>query len=113
MVNNKGDKSNMFHMPLSDIRTPEVTRLRIREFNRVKLGSGVKLVKCEVCGHLTDHGTIIDWDILEKGESGQLEKTGYERWTLCPECAQNIIEKVNHFTDELLDELEKAKYKNV
>lgn len=106
-VNNKCDKSNLFYMPSSDMQTPEVTRLRIREFNRVKLGSGVKLMKCEVCGRLTDHGMIIDRDVVEKGASGQLEKTGYERWTLCPECAQNIIEKVDRFTEEILDEVEK------
>ncbi len=103
----------MFHMPHSDIQTPEVTRLRIREFNRVKFGSGVKLVKCEVCGRLTDHGMIIDRDVVEKGASDELEKMGYERWTLCPECAQNIIDKVNRFTDEILDEVEKAKHKNL
>jgi|SRR5271157_3359454 len=96
----------ILYMATPDLQTTEVIRLRIREFNKVRLGSGVRLVKCEACDRLTDHGIIIDHDIIEEGLSGQLEKTGYERWTLCPGCAQKIMDKVNTFTDDILKNIE-------
>ncbi len=89
------------------MQTPEITRLRIREFNKLKLGSGVRLLKCEACGKLTDHGIIVDRDVVEEGASGQLEKTGYERWTLCPECGEAIIKKANAVTEDILQDIGK------
>ncbi len=96
-----------FILASKDLQTSEVTRLRIREFNRPKLGGGVRLLRCEACGKLTDHGIIIDRDIVEEGASGQLEKTGYERWTLCPECSQGIVDKAAAFTESLLQDIDK------
>lgn len=93
------------HMP--EIQTSEVTRLRIREFNKIKAGGGIRLLKCEACGKLTDSGTIIDRDIVEEGASGHLEKTGYERWTLCPDCSKGIVEKANAFTENILHDIDK------
>ena len=92
----------MSPMAFSSAHTTEVTRLRVREFNKLMVRGGTRLLKCEACGRLTDKGAIVDRDIVEEGASGQLEKTGYERWILCPECAQNVINKVNNFTDELI-----------
>ena len=89
------------------MQTPEVTRLRIREFNQLKAGGGTRLFKCEACGKLTGHGLIVDRDIVEAGVSGQLEKTGYERWTLCPECASRIIERSELFIEETLREIQR------
>jgi hypothetical protein len=94
------------HMP--EMQTSEVTRLRIREFNKLKIGAGVRLLKCEACGKLTDHGIIIDRDIVEEGASGQLEKVGYERWTLCPDCARSIMDRTFEFTDEVLKDIAKT-----
>jgi len=93
----------VMHMP--EMQTSEVTRLRIREFNKLKMGDGVRLLKCEACGKLTDHGIIIDRDIVEEGASGQLEKTGYERWTLCPECSKDIINQTQAFTDKIIQDI--------
>ncbi len=90
---------------MPEIQTSEVTRLRIREFNKIKAGSGIRLLKCEACGRLTDSGVIIDRDIVEEGASGHLEKTGYERWTLCPECSKDIIEKTESFTEDILKDI--------
>lgn len=90
-------------------QTIEVTRLRVREFNKITVGGGTRLLKCEACGRLTDKGVIVDRDIVEEGASGQLEKTGYERWMLCPECAQNILDKVNVFADKLIEDIQKFK----
>ncbi|WP_128860008.1 hypothetical protein [Methanocella paludicola] len=92
---------------MPEIQTSEVTRLRIREFNKIKVGEGVRLLKCEACGKLTDSGIIIDRDIVEEGASGYLEKTGYERWTLCPECSTAVIEKTRAFTDGILEDIGK------
>ncbi len=98
------------HGPLvsmPEMQTPEITRLRVREFNKLKMGSGVRLLKCEACGKLTDHGIIIDRDVVEEGASRQLEKTGYERWTLCPECAGDIIKKTSIVTEDILQDINK------
>jgi DNA-directed RNA polymerase subunit RPC12/RpoP len=94
-------------MPSPEMQTSEVTRLRIREFNKLKLGGGTRLLKCEACGGLTDHGVIVDRDIVEEGASGQLEKTGYIRWTLCPDCSGKILEKTNAFSEEILKDIQK------
>lgn len=99
------EHGHVMHMP--EMQTPEVTRLRIREFNKLKAGSGVRLLKCDACGSLTDHGIIVDRDIVEEGASGQLEKTGYERWTLCPECSKEIIDKTQGFTEDILIDIGK------
>ncbi len=90
-------------------QTNEVTRLRIREFNKVMVMGGVRLLKCEACGRLAEKGVIVDRDIVEAGVSGQLEKTGYERWILCPECSKDIINKTNGFADELIGEIQRLK----
>jgi hypothetical protein len=95
----------VMHMP--EIQISEVTRLRIREFNKIKAGGGIRLLKCEACGKLTDSGLIIDRDIVEEGASGHLEKTGYERWTLCPECSKTVIDKTRAFTDNILEDIGK------
>ena len=102
-VKDKTKQGDVRDMP--EMQTPEVTRLRIREFNNLKLGGGTRLLKCEACGKLTGHGFIIDRDIVEEGASGQLEKTGYERWTLCPECSRKIIEQSSIFIDGTLEEI--------
>lgn len=81
----------------------EITRLRVREFNKITAGGGVRLLKCEACGRLTDKGAIIDRDLVEEGMAGQPGKTGYERWILCPECAHDILDNVNSFTDKLIE----------
>jgi hypothetical protein len=73
------------------------------------VGGGTRLVKCEACGQLTDKGTIIDRDIVEEGVSGKLEKTGYERWILCPDCSKDVLDKVNAFTDELINAIQNKK----
>lgn len=91
---------------MPEMQTSEVTRLRIREFNKMKMGGGTRLLKCEACGKLTDHGIIVDRDIVEEGASGQLEKTGYERWTLCPECSGDILEKSSAFIEETMKNIQ-------
>jgi len=93
-------------MAFASAHTTEVTRLRIREFNKITVGSGVRLLKCEACGRLTDKGVIIDRDVVEEGASGQHEKTGYERWILCSECSKTIINKANCFADELIKNIQ-------
>ncbi len=92
---------------MPEIQTSEVTRLRVREFNKVKAGAGIRLLKCEACGKLTDSGIIVDRDIVEEGASGHPEKTGYERWTLCPGCSKTIIEKTRAFTEGILEDIDK------
>ena len=87
----------------------EVTRLRVREFNKVTVGGGVRLLKCEACGRLTDRGAIVDRDITEERTPGQVEKTGYERWVLCPECSNKILENVNAYADKLIEDIKKIK----
>ncbi len=99
-------------MAIASAYTTEVTRLRVREFNKVIVGGGIRLLKCETCGRLTDHGVIIERDIVEEGASGQLEKTGYERWMLCLECAQPIMHKVNGFTEDIIGEINTLKRQN-
>lgn len=89
------------------LQISEVIRLCVREFNRITVGGGIRLLKCESCGKLTDKGVILDRDIVEEGASGQLEKVGHERWILCPECSRGFVEKANAFTEELLKGLEK------
>ncbi len=93
-------------MAFISARTVEITRLRVREFNKVTVGGGVRLLKCEACGRLTDTGAIVDRDIVEEGAQGQREKTGYERWVLCPECSKNIINKTNSFADEIIKNIQ-------
>jgi len=85
------ENGHVKHMP--EIQISEVTRLRIREFNRIKAGTGIRLLKCEGCGKLTGSGVIIDRDIVEEGASGRLEKVGYERWTLCPDCSKTLTDR--------------------
>lgn len=96
----------MSPMAFASAYATEITRLRVREFNKLMVRGGTRLLKCEACGRLTDKGVIVDRDIVEEGASGQLEKTGYERWILCPECAQNVIDRVNCFTDELIQNIQ-------
>jgi uncharacterized radical SAM superfamily protein len=91
------------------VQISESILLRARLFNRLSLGSGVKLLKCESCGRLTEKGMIIDRDIVEQGTSGRMEKVGYERWILCPECSGKLAIKINDFSDELINEIEKGK----
>jgi DNA-directed RNA polymerase subunit RPC12/RpoP len=93
-------------MAFTGAHTVEVTRLRVREFNKIMVGGGTRLLKCEACGRLTDRGAIVDRDIVDEGVAGHLEKTGYERWILCPECSKNIINKANTFTDELIKNIQ-------
>lgn len=90
---------------MPEMQTPEVTRLRIREFNRLKAGGGIRLLKCEACGRLSDRGIILDRDIVEEGASGQLEKTGIERWTLCSDCSRGIVERARAFAEEALADI--------
>jgi hypothetical protein len=104
MVNDMSPWSIVPPMASRELQTSEVTRLRVREFNRLHIGGGVRLLKCEACGRLTDHGTIIDRDVVETGVSGSLEKTGYERWTLCPECSGDIMVKVDAFMEDILED---------
>ncbi len=66
-------------------------------------------MKCEACGRLADRGIIVDRDIVEEGVPGEIEKIGYERWVLCPECSRGILDKVNTFTDELINTIEGLK----
>ncbi len=94
-------------MAFSSAHTAEVTRLRIRDFSKVTLGGGIRLLKCEACGRLTSKGTIIDRDIVEEGAPERLEKTGYERWILCPECASKISDRVNTFANQLIEDVQK------
>lgn len=94
-------------MVFPDMKTTGLTLLSVKEFNKVKLGSGVRLFKCETCGRLTDSGMIIDRDIVEEGTSGEPEKNGYETWILCPECSQGVAFKVTKFADELFEDIEK------
>jgi hypothetical protein len=89
------------------LHVSEVIRLCVREFNRITVGGGVRLLKCESCGKLTDRGIILDRDIVEETTPGQLEKVGHERWLLCPECSRGFVEKANAFTEELIKSLEK------
>jgi len=90
-------------------QTSEAILLRVRIFNKLSLGSGVKLLKCESCGHMTDKGMVIDRDIVEQGPSGGTEKVGYERWILCPKCSEKLAIKVNDFSDELIKTIEDDK----
>jgi hypothetical protein len=92
---------------MPEIQISEVTRLRIREFDKIKVGDGVRLLKCEACGKLTDTGLIIDRDIVEEGASGHLEKVGYERWTLCPDCSKTLTDKTRAFTENILEDIGK------
>jgi DNA-directed RNA polymerase subunit RPC12/RpoP len=96
-------------MVLPALEMSEAILLRARAFNKLSLGSGVRLLKCESCGRLTDSGFVIDRDILEPGPSGRLEKTGYERWILCPECGGKIMARVNDFSDALIEDIENSK----
>lgn len=93
---------------MAEMQTSEVTRLRIREFNKIKVGGGVRLLKCEACGRLTDHGIIVDRDVVEEGAGGQFEKIGYERWTLCPDCSRTIMARTVEFTEEILKDIDKT-----
>ena len=102
-VKDKTEQGDVRDMP--EMQIPEVTRLRIREFNKMKAGGGTRLIKCEACGKLTGRGIIIDRDTVEEGASGRLEKTGYERWTLCPECAGKIMEQSSVFIEGTLEEI--------
>lgn len=99
----------MVIMAFPALEMSEAILLRARIFNKLSLGSGVRLLKCESCGRLTDSGLVIDRDIVEPGPAGRLEKTGYERWILCPECAGKLIVKVNDFSDGLMKEIEDSK----
>ena len=91
------------------VQMSESILLRARLFNGLSLGSGVKLLKCESCGRLTEKGMIIDRDIVEQGASGRLEKIGYERWILCPECSGKLAIKINDFSNEIINEIENSK----
>jgi hypothetical protein len=109
MVNDMSPWSIVPPMASRELQTSEVTRLRVREFNRLHIGGGVRLLKCEVCGGLTDHGTIVDRDLVEECVSGRLEKTGYERWILCPACAGKVIDKIKVSISGILSDIEKLR----
>jgi len=96
-------------MALPALEMSEAILLRVRVFNKLSLGSGVRLLKCESCGRLTDSGLVVDRDIIEPGTSGRLEKTGYERWILCPECGGKVLARVNDFSDALIEEIEDSR----
>jgi len=81
----------------------EITRLRVREFNKITAGGGVRLLKWDACGRLTVKRAIIVPDLVLVRLAGQPGKTGYERWILCPECAHDILDNVNSFTDKLIE----------